>query len=328
MTTSFPRNNAPVEHGDPTLDGRAFRRALGQFATGVTVITTSHDDQLIGMTANSFSAVSLEPPLVLWSIRKESGSVDAFSHSGHFSINVLAENQIEASGLFARHNEDQLDQISWTPSRYGDPLLEGSVAQFECVTESVTEAGDHYILLGRVERFARFAGPPLLFAQGQYGSFGRHPELRAPSTSGSNTAESEDSLFFTLLRDADRHMSALFDEHRDQIGVTVGSGRILNRLVLGPRNLQALEEESFLGENAAESAVLELAEAGHIRQLPDGRWELTSTGSDQRTALRRSAEAFSEDQLRGIAPEDLAAAERVLRSLLGLPSPNQSATNA
>lgn len=318
-TSSLPmRSPAPAEHGDPLSDGRAFRRALGQFATGVTVIATSHEGEQVGMTANSFSALSLEPPLILWSIRKESGSLTAFTQSGHFTVNVLADHQIDTSALFARAHDGQMAQADWTAGALGDPLLNGAVAHFECVTESVTEGGDHLILLGRVQRFARFDEAPLLFAQGQYGSFRRHPELDAGPAPAevSDGATIEESLFMSLLKATDQRMSTLFDEHRRTLGVTVASGRVLNRLALGPRSLLQIEEEAFIGENAAEDALAALAEGGHVRAEPDGLWTLTDHGRELRAALRRSAETFTSEQLRGIPQEDIAAAERVLGALL------------
>ncbi|MGO4188630.1 flavin reductase [Pseudarthrobacter sp. TAF60_1] len=309
----------PVEEGKPADDFRAFRRALGQFATGVTVIATSAGDEIVGMAANSFSTVSLEPPLVLWSIRKESKSLPAFLNNGHFSINVLGENQMEISGLFGRPQPDQFGQAKWNVGSHGDPLLEGAIAHFECVTESVIDGGDHHILVGRVERFARFDGAPLLFAQGQYGVPVAHPDAIPASASASvkDGQESEESLFLSLVKATDQHMSALFQEHRQELGVTVATGRILNRLSQGPCAADTLELETFLGESALEDALTELAQKGQVVQLPDGEWDLTDNGREVRGALRRSAEQFTIEQLRGIPATDLATAERVLGTLLG-----------
>ena len=309
----------PVEEGNPADDFRAFRRALGQFATGVTVIATSAGDEIVGMAANSFSTVSLDPPLVLWSIRKESKSLPAFLNNGHFSINVLGEDQMEVSGLFGRPQPDQFGQAKWNAGSHGDPLLEGAIAHFECVTESVVDGGDHHILIGRVERFARFDGAPLLFAQGQYGVPVAHPDAipASASTTVNDSQESEESLFLSLVKAADQHMSTLFQEHRQELGVTVATGRILNRLSQGPCAADTLELETFLGESAVEDALTELAQKGQVAQLPDGKWDLTDAGREVRGALRRSAEQFTIEQLRGIPAQDLATAERVLSTLLG-----------
>lgn len=319
QATDLKHSPDPVEQGDPAEDFRAFRRALGQFATGVTVIATSAGDELVGMAANSFSTVSLDPPLVLWSIRKESKSVPAFLNNGHFSINVLGEEQMELSALFGRPQADQFGQAKWNPGNHGDPLLEGAIAHFECVQEAVVDGGDHHILIGRVERFARFEGAPLLFAQGQYGVPVAHPDATpAPAPQSANEdQESEESLFLSLLKAADNHMSTLFEEHRQQVGVTVAGGRILNRLSQGPCAADALELETFLGEAAVEDTLTELALKGQAAKLPDGTWALTEDGREVRAALRRSAEHFTHEQLQGIPAQDLATAERVLGTLLG-----------
>ncbi|MBD1593718.1 flavin reductase family protein [Arthrobacter sp. S1_S22] len=309
----------PVEEGNPADDFRAFRRALGQFATGVTVIATSAGDEVVGMAANSFSTVSLDPPLVLWSIRKESKSLPSFLNNGHFSINILGEDQMEVSGLFGRPQPNQFGQAKWDAGRHGDPLLEGAIAHFECVTESVVDGGDHHILIGRVERFARFDGAPLLFAQGQYGVPVAHPDAipASASTTVNDGQESEESLFLSLVKAADQHMSTLFQEHRQELGVTVATGRILNRLSQGPCAADTLELETFLGESAVEDALTELVQKGQVAQLPGGEWDLTDEGREVRGALRRSAEQFTIEQLRGIPAQDLATAERVLGTLLG-----------
>ncbi|RAN69543.1 hypothetical protein B5P43_35285 [Bacillus sp. SRB_336] len=317
--TTFRHKPDPVEQGAPCDDVRAFRRALGQFATGVTVITTSAGDQLVGMAANSFSTVSLDPPLVLWSIRKESKSLQPFLGNGHFGINVLAAEQMEISGLFGKPQPDQFGQLGWTTGCHGDPLLDGAIAHLECVTESVIDGGDHHILVGRVERFARFDGAPLLFAQGQYGVPGAHPDaiLTPTSPSCANAPESEESLFMTLLKAANENMSTLFEEHRLQVGVTLATGRILNRLSQGPCAIEVLEMETFLGENATEDALKELAGNGLVTSNVNGTWTLTAGGREVRAALRSSAEQFTVAQLRGIPAQDLATAERVLGALLG-----------
>lgn len=324
-TTHVTHTSTAVEQGDPSDDARAFRRALGQFATGVTVIATSSGDQLVGMAANSFSAVSLDPPLVLWSIRKESKSVPAFLDNGHFSINVLGEDQMELSGLFGRPQPEQFTQVAWSAGRHGDPLLEGAIAHFECVSEAVLDGGDHHILVGRVERFARYEGAPLLFAQGQYGVAEGHPALTLTPTSpaAASEQESEESLFLSQLKSADQHMSGLFEQHRRQVGVTPATGRVLNRLSQGSCAQGVLERETFLGENAVEDALAELTAKGQVAQGENGLWDLTAQGREVRATLRRSAEQFTADQLRGIPAEDLAAAERVLGALLSRGGKNE-----
>ncbi|WP_040796005.1 flavin reductase family protein [Nocardia higoensis] len=317
MTDQFI--TAVLEEGDPAQDARAFRRALGQFGTGISVIATSSEDGMVGMAANSFSAVSLDPPLVLWSIRKESRSAPAFLGNGHFSVNILADHQMELSALFGKSQPGQFDQVDWTPGRHGDPLLDGAIAHFECVTESVLDGGDHHIMLGRVERFARYQGSPLLFTQGQYSVSQSHPDLAltADASCAATDTQPEESLFMSLLQATDHHMSALFQHHRRQVGVTLATGRILNRLSRSACTTEVLGHDTFLGENTVDDALSELVGTGRVYQDPDGNWALTEEGRQVRRALRRSAEQFTEQQLRGISKDDLETAERVLATLLG-----------
>jgi len=316
MTDQF---STVLEEGDPARDARAFRRALGQFGTGITVVATSSEEGTVGMAANSFSAVSLDPPLVLWSIRKQSRSAPAFLGNGHFSINVLADHQMELSALFGKPQPGQFEQVDWAPGLHGDPLLDGVIAHLECVTEAVLDGGDHHILLGRVERFARHQGAPLLFTQGQYSVSQSHPDLALTAGSSCASAEGqpEESLFMSLLQATDHHMSALFQHHRAQVGLTVATARILNRLSRSACTRDALEQDTFLGENTVDDALAELGDKGRVHRDADGNWALTEEGREVRRALRHSAEQFTEQQLRGISEEDLATTERVLATLLG-----------
>lgn len=317
-TTVAPRL---LEEGDPADDTRAFRRTLGQFATGVTVIATNFDGTFVGMAANSFSAVSLDPPLVLWSIRKESKSVPAFVGNGHFAVNVLSEDQMDVSALFGRPSPDQFDRLGWKPGRNGDPLLDGAIAHFDCVTESVVDGGDHHIVVGRVVHYSRYEGAPLLFAQGGYGVSRSHPGLALGEQPSDRDDEqqSEELLFMSLVQATDNHMSSLFQEHRRHIGLTVATSRILNRLVRGACDKDTLERDTFLGDNAVEDALSDLGERGRVTVDGHGLWSLTEDGVHLRAALRQGAEQFTEEQLRGIPAEDVAAAERVLKTLLTRP---------
>lgn len=159
---------ALVERGRPLDDSRAFRRCLGQYPTGVTVITTSHDSGPVGMTVNSFASVSLDPPLILWSIRRESRNVEAFRKSEHFVVNVLAHDQVQVSQWFCTSHPEKFELVSWEEGLGGAPLIHGAVAQLECQRVSVQEAGDHLILIGEVKQYAHFDGKPLTFSNGEY----------------------------------------------------------------------------------------------------------------------------------------------------------------
>lgn len=164
-------------------DLRAFRDALGCFATGVTIVTTrAPDGAPVGFTANSFSSVSLDPPLVLFSLHRQALSLAAFQAAPGFAINVLREDQGALSTRFASPAGDKWGDIAHRSGESGSPLLEEALARFDCVRHAVHEGGDHLIFVGRVLRFEAREGRPLLFCRGRYGALGqtetaRHEEI-------------------------------------------------------------------------------------------------------------------------------------------------------
>ncbi len=153
---------------DGTHDGRQLRNALGRFATGVTVITTSADGKREGMTANSFSALSLDPPLVLWSIVRKSASLPNFLAAGRFAINVLDASQAALSHRFATPQKDKFEGIEVERGMDDLPLIPGALASFECRTEQTIDGGDHLLFVGRVQRVRYADGDPLIFSAGRY----------------------------------------------------------------------------------------------------------------------------------------------------------------
>ena len=150
-------------------DHRALRDTLGAFATGVTVVTAlDPDGRAIGLTVNSFNTVSLDPPLVLWSLSLASPSLEAFRQASHFAVNVLAADQQALSERFARRNSDKFADVDWREGLGGAPLLSGCCAVLECRNEVQHAGGDHLIFIGRVEGCSRQDKAPLLFHGGRY----------------------------------------------------------------------------------------------------------------------------------------------------------------
>ena len=155
------------------LDIKSLREALGCFPTGIAVITAASQEMShIGITVNSFTSVSLEPPLVLWCIDRRSRRYPHFAQAPGFTVSILASGHREVSARLARAGEHNLEGIALIPTELGPPALADSLAIFECARESVQDAGDHAILIGRVLRFTRHdaAGAPLVFFQGKYGA--------------------------------------------------------------------------------------------------------------------------------------------------------------
>ena len=155
------------------FDSRQLRNALGRFTTGVTIIAcTDEAGSYVGLTANSFNSLSLDPPLVLWSLREPSPSLEAFISAPRFAVNVLAEAQVELSRRFASAAEDRFADGAWALGEHGSPVLAGCTAVFECETVSQQIAGDHRLFIGRVLACAESALPPLVFHAGSYRRLG------------------------------------------------------------------------------------------------------------------------------------------------------------
>ena len=146
-----------------------FRQALGSFPTGVTIVTTlDKDSQPIGFTANSFTSVSLEPHLILICIDKASFNIEAFSKGNHFAVSILSENQHHISNTFALPATDRFNQINWESKITGCPIINESVAWFDCIKDSFIEAGDHFVLIGQVQAFDSSTKTPLVYLRGNY----------------------------------------------------------------------------------------------------------------------------------------------------------------
>ncbi|WP_199259906.1 flavin reductase family protein [Paracoccus binzhouensis] len=153
-------------------EARLLREALGRFATGVTVVTTAGPQGPLGMTVNSFSSVSLEPPLVLWCPARASARHAAFAGAAAWSVHVLGSEQLETCLRFTRGGR-QFEGLESALTPEGVPVIPGVAARFDCMAHAAHEAGDHSVLIGRVLRVT-VAGPgdhPLVFAAGRFGQF-------------------------------------------------------------------------------------------------------------------------------------------------------------
>ena len=166
----------PIDPKPPRrIDSREFRNALGCFATGVCVVTTRRaDGKREGLTVNSFSSVSLTPPMVLWSLARRAPSAGAFRDAEFFAVNVLSADQKDLSLRFARSSHDKFAGIEPLISEGigGVPLIEGVAARFECRNQFQNYGGDHVVLIGLVEHFEHWDLAPLLYHRGRYERIG------------------------------------------------------------------------------------------------------------------------------------------------------------
>lgn len=150
--------------------GRELRDAFSRFATGVTVVTTGTPAGPLGITANSFSSVSLDPPLILWMPARASRRFGPFTDCDRFAVHVMGKDQHRISSGFVREG-DHFATLIWSEAEDGTPLIEDCLARFHCATHAIHDAGDHAIVLGRILDAQHREGEPLVFAQGQFGGF-------------------------------------------------------------------------------------------------------------------------------------------------------------
>lgn len=172
----MPPTGASSAHPQ-AFDQRQFRDALAQFATGVTIICArAGDGRYVGFTANSFNSVSLDPPLVLWSLGHRSASLAAFEAAERYSVNVLSHGQSDLARRFSRPHADRFEGVGYRLGWADAPLIEGCVAWFECRHHSRQRAGDHMVFVGEVVTCERAAGRGLVFHHGQFGTTSALPE--------------------------------------------------------------------------------------------------------------------------------------------------------
>lgn len=192
------------------FDAKALRAAFGSFMTGVAIVTArAADGSPVGFTANSFTSVSMEPPLLLVCPGKHLSSIDAFDQCTHFAVNILREDQQEISNTFASSKVDRFSQVEWTLDGNHTPLISGALASFSCCVHERVDAGDHIVLLGRVSAFENTEGLGLGYWRGGYFSLANEREAQQMAT-------------------AQRHVIVgAIVEHHDQVFITQENGKFV-----------------------------------------------------------------------------------------------------
>lgn len=313
--------NSPIEAGDPRVQLDGFRRSLSEFSTGVTVVTTSVNGERFGVTSNSFASVSLAPPLVLWSIRRESTSFSAFEGCSHFAVNVLADDQIEHSQRFAKSGPGKFRDVACDAGEGHAPLLSRVAATFECINSRAYDGGDHLILVGEVVRYCRYDRQPLLFAKGRYAVASDHPSARILSGDGKATLPEDDQerVLSNLMIRAYSSIAARLEQGRQTagLGLTLMQARLLRAAAASPdRTLHQLMPELLLDFNASQSLLESIVSLGLIMVDEQGRVGLTSAGEERLRAVVAHAAANEQTMFRGIPGSDLEAVRRVLNTMV------------
>jgi flavin reductase (DIM6/NTAB) family NADH-FMN oxidoreductase RutF/DNA-binding MarR family transcriptional regulator len=301
------------------LDTRELRRTLGQFATGVTIVTCLADDGTpVGMTANSFSSVSLDPPLVLWSLDRGARSFSAFAEARHFAFSVLAQDQVELSNRFARPGAEKFATMDWQPGIAGVPLMPDPAAHFECTQYATFDGGDHLIIVGQVERFARYDRRSLVFAHGRYGAVAPNP-----GTAGTDSAEAAserhpyDDFLVPLLFRAYNHVFRGFAQTLAAEDATGPQMRILSILsAAGPTDEATLLTRTMLSHSTYAEARDGLLLANFAARNDGDYLAITERGEAKLSdLLRRAAEREMESTL-ALDPAEVEMLRALLRKLV------------
>jgi flavin reductase (DIM6/NTAB) family NADH-FMN oxidoreductase RutF len=297
-------------------DLRAFRKCLGHYGTGVAVVAAKNSGQQRGMTINSFSALSLSPPLVMWSIRNESSARDFFTTAPYFSVNVLSADQLEISGRFAKSDGDPFAPGGWTEGEHGVPLLEGVSATLSCSLHQIVMGGDHTIIIGLVVSYAHFDRTPLLFVQGEYRVSTLHPQSRAisppPTGSGGIAGASLMRLFSTL--------SSQWIDEFDIDGVAENLSRSQSRVLAwlsdSPRTLDSLQINIGFTDGDLQDDVLSLIGLGYAFETDVKTFALTPLGHAKREDLAARIRQFEDIKLARFEPSKIVALRQILEDLL------------
>jgi 3-hydroxy-9,10-secoandrosta-1,3,5(10)-triene-9,17-dione monooxygenase reductase component len=315
-----------------TIDAKQFRQALGAFTTGVTIVTTLDGaGGNVGVTANSFNSVSLDPPMVLWSIGRSSTNIESFVAARHFAVHVLAADQDALASHFARRGVDRFAGLELERGADGIPLLQGCAARFQCRCAFQYEGGDHVILVGEVLKFDHYEREPLVFKGGRF-AFAVPKAAEAADTAAAPSAGSgafaPDFLIYQLGRAYHQMFLRLQPElERRRLGVA----EYFALSMLGIRDRRSLAEldalVSYTGARVTAETGRRLVELG-LAAAADDALSLTLAGQRALVELLAVAKAAGEDAESGFDRSE----SRVLRQFLsrliacsdpGLPSPWQ-----
>ncbi len=303
------------------FDAKDFRRALSQFPTGVTVITTlDANGDPVGVTASSFNSVSIDPCLVLWSIDKGAHSLSAFENAEHFAVNVLGRDQVSTSNNFASRGEDKFANADYTAGLGGAPVIADCAAQFECKTWAVYEGGDHLILVGEVKEYRYNDGiEPLVFARGSYAVSAQHPEMvkrDAPEAAAEGDFVGDYLLY--LLRESYQRFSAdLYPKLKQECDVTPEEWRILARMINAPASKIADLEPIVMQPVVALRGTADfMVEKGLVNYLDADTLQITEKGSEVAAEMQKLATSEEDALLAQLSPEQSAVLKDSLKALI------------
>jgi 3-hydroxy-9,10-secoandrosta-1,3,5(10)-triene-9,17-dione monooxygenase reductase component len=311
--------------GDFQARTRQFRAALGSFATGVTIVTTrSATGEDIGLTANSFNSVSLDPPMVLWSLARKSLSLPAFLQSGYFAVHVLAANQEELSVTFATRGADKFAGLELKRGAGDIPLIPGCSAVFQCRIAFNYEGGDHVIFVGEVVEFEHFNHEPLVFHSGRYAVAVEKPSVQ-PRAAGDeaepDSSFSQDFLIYLLQR---AHHQLFLGLRRDLERHNLSEDQWFVLSILGISDNRTVAELDrllwYTGRRVTYELLASLTASGfaglHGFYDPHARVTLTELGKRIVLELVAVAKAAESDAERSLGYGETQMLKRALRGII------------
>lgn len=304
------------------IDPKEFRAALGSFATGVTIVTTQGPTgEDIGVTANSFNSVSLDPPLVLWSLAKNSLSLQAFMDAGYFTVHILTAAQDALSNQFAKRGMAKFANLAITRGLGNAPLLPDCAARFQCRTEFCYEGGDHVIFVGNVQEFDYSHHTPLLFHGGRYAHAVRIEQAGGNVTNEPDSSFSQDFLIYLLGR-AHHHLFLHLRRELERFGLNEDGWFILSLLgVSSNRSIAELEKLlDYTGKHLTEELITHLAEHDfvclHGEYAPQTRLTLTNVGRRVVIELVGAGKAAEDHATRNLTPSEQQLLKQCLRRVI------------
>lgn len=303
------------------LDPKAFRRALGNFATGVTVITAQDSaGHRVGVTANSFNSVSLDPALILWSIDKRSRSQEVFLNASHFTVNILSVDQIDVSNNFARPTEDKFATMTYTTGAGGSAVLENCAAHFECELYQTIDAGDHIILIGKVIHFSDNGKAPLLYHQGAYSAVLPHPSLKVSENIAKYRAQQSgvdlyDNMHYLLTQAVRAYQNEYYPKQL-AVGLSVSEARLI--MVLygkhGSTKEEMLKEVSMPMREI--NVAIEALKGKGLIECHEQRLSLTATGEKTAQELCNIAVSHQQAVFEQYSEGEIDTFKTILRELI------------
>ena len=299
---------------------KQFRNALGQFATGVTIVTTTDEDgNPVGVTASSFNSVSLDPPLVLWSLAKDARSMPAYQKSGGFNVHVLASHQSSLSNQFARPTGDKFEGVDWTECENGFPLLPESAALFRCKTHYQYEGGDHIIFVGEVIDYQSHDLPVLVFHGGSYADAKHKTTPATAPEPGIDLHEgqfTDDFLLYLLSR---AHFQTSYPTRKacQALGMSEPEYFCLSLLAMSnalPPN-EIVYRLEHTGHHPDAEIFARLKRKGWV-ESKDELIEISNSGRETFIKLLAHSKALEEQLLKHFTDDELAGASAFLKKLI------------